>query len=168
MEEICLYGSKPSKYFKVTYAILVFIIIFSSTVDVIFFGGNHIQYYIVAASLLFANYIATVSQKYSFYLSDELLIVRNEYLFYENVKFSIHLGNIRNLDFRFAHSPKLPTIHITIRTSSQMKKIHIDDKKESLENLLGMLKMNGVNISFSNVQTLEDKTFVNKNSNVPH
>jgi len=162
MNEICLYGNKPSKYFKVIYISLFLLLLAIIGVDLLFFQGNHIHYIVVAVTLFLANYYASVSQKYSFFIRDEFFIVRNEYLFYKHEKLEIQLDKINEIDFRFAHSPKLPTIQVKIKADNQQRKFHVDDKKENLENFLNVLNLRGINLTFSNILTPEDKRFAQR------
>lgn len=156
----CLYSLKPKIYFKKIYFIL-FLLILIFTPLVYNYGSLKFQsWFFISCIIILVNYFETINQKYSIYLVDNELVIRNEYLFFKNERFRINLDNINNIDFRFSNSPILGSIHLIFNLkANNSKKIKLNENYLKLEKTLLKIKQLKINLKFLNIQTSEQRKF---------
>lgn len=117
---------------------------------------------IVGSIFILLSYIGISNNQYSFFIQDGNLIIRNDYLFFIEERFKISLYAIDKLNYRFNNSEKNGTTHITLLFGKKKKKFKIIASLKETEPLLKAFKKLNIPLSFSNIQTEEQKLFAMK------
>jgi hypothetical protein len=152
-------GSFVRRFFAVLFAIM-FILLFLFLILGMDAAIGIVGFFIV---VLLGIYFGAVTNQYSFFVTSGFLIIENEFLFFNNERFRIRIDEIEKLNFRFDNSEKNGTTHISIYSkSNKMKKFKIISSLIETEPILKTFKELHIPLSFSNIQTTEQRQFALK------
>jgi hypothetical protein len=113
--------------------------------------------------IVIASFIGIANNQFSFCISNDYLIIRNEYLLFKKERFRICIDEIERLNYRFNNSEKNGTTHISIYSKINKKKtFKIISSLSNTESLLSTFKELNIPVTFSNIQTSEQRRFALK------
>jgi hypothetical protein len=107
-------------------------------------------------------YLGAITNQYSFFIQSGFLIIKNEFLHFNEDRFRVRTIEIEKLNFRFDNSPQYGSIHLTIYSKENKKKFKIKATLEETESLLSTFKELNIRVTFSNIQTSEQRRFALK------
>lgn len=116
----------------------------------------------ICFAVLLGIYLGVLSDFYTFYSRNESLVIKNELFVFNRVRSEFTLKTIQRLNFRFDNAPQYGRIHLTFYSNEQVEKFKINSTLEDTEGLLSKISEWNIPLTFSNIQTSEQRIFAHK------
>lgn len=162
IDSIKIYGTNTGSFFRKLFAVLFTILIILLFLFIILGIKGAIAMIGVFLCVILGVYLGAITDQYSFFIRNGVLIIKNEFLYFKEDRYRLRIIEIEKLNYRFDNAPQYGRIHLTIYSKENKKKFKIKATLDETESFLEAFKELNIPVTFSNIQTTEQRNFALK------